>query len=52
MKHTYIKQANFAVNQCLLHAILLKFKQNRLTFHVRNFLFRMGNKMFHYGNKA
>ena len=52
MKHTYIKQANFAVNQRLLHAILLKHNQNHLTFHLRNFLFRMGNKLFHWGNKA
>ena len=52
MKHTYIKQANFAVNQYPLHAILLKHNQNRLTFHLRNFLFRMGNKLFHWGNKA
>ncbi len=52
MKHTYIKQVNFAVNQCLLHAILLKINLYRLTFHVRNFLFRIGNKKFHWGNKA
>ena len=40
------------VNKRILHAILLKNNQNRLTFPLRNFLFRLGNNLFHWGNKA
>ena len=52
IKHTYTKQANYAVNQHLLHAILMKHNQNRLMFPMRNKKLRIGNKLFHEGNKA
>ncbi len=52
INHTYIKQTNYAVNQHLLHAILMKHNQNRLMFPMRNKKLRIGNKLFHEGNKA